>query len=87
MTKNNSDVAVEQLKKILRKDSEKTKQVLVEFYEEDWIKLKELKEQADVSWKEFFRAISILWDTLGNNPDAEKVVMGVIHQDNGKGGC
>jgi len=77
MTGKETKVA-QQIKNILKKDSEKTKQVLVEFYEEDWVKLKALKEDSDVSWKDFFRAIIILSETLANVPGSEEVINSVV---------
>ena len=58
---------IQSLVPLFARSREQTRRTLVEFYESDWEAISALKEQMDLSWKEFLRAIAVLMRTFQGN--------------------
>lgn len=71
----NGSPEIQRFKQLFNQGREPSKRVLVEFYESDWERISKLREDLDMSWKEFFRSIT-LWMTAFDKNEAlqEQVV-------------
>ncbi len=72
------DSKIEKFRQLFVTDLKPTKKVLVEFYKDDWEKIKKLKEDMDLNWKDFFKAISIWMDVFDSNLDAVELVTSMV---------
>jgi hypothetical protein len=73
-------VAYEALRQLLVKSKEPTRRVLVEFYESDWERISKVKEELDLSWKDFFHAISMMLTVFEKDAEAHQVVANLMKE-------
>ena len=66
---NGGTAEIQRFKQLFNQGREPSKRVLVEFYEADWETISKWREDLDMSWKEFFRAIT-LWMTAFEKNEA-----------------
>jgi len=76
-------VAYETFRELFVLNREPTKRTLVEFYESDWERISKVKEDLDLSWKDFFHAIAMWLSAFGQDAEAQQVVANLIRRPEG----
>ncbi len=76
-------VAYEAFRELFALNRQPTKRVLVEFYKADWDRISEVKEELDLSWKEFFHAISLWLNVLESNSEAHQLIANLVTRKEG----
>ncbi|MES2154201.1 MAG: hypothetical protein V4510_03615 [bacterium] len=66
---------------LFTRNKDKTHRTLVEFYAADLKTITELKNDLDLSWKDFFHAIAVLLRTLQTNKAAIETVTDLLHPE------
>lgn len=71
---------IQSFRDLFQQGREPTKRILVEFYESDWKTISKLKEELDLSWKDFFRAIALWFGAFQKNKSLMEQVAKFIGQ-------
>jgi len=53
-------------------------------YENDWNRISKVKDELDLSWKEFFHAIVLWLDAFEADADTQQVVANLVRQGTGQ---
>jgi len=71
-------VAYEVFRQLFTASRERSRRVLVEFYESDWDQITKVKEDLDLSWKDFFHAIALWLSAFEADSETREVIANLI---------
>ena len=81
MAKNErAQVAYQAFRQMFVMTREPTRRTLVEFFESDWERISRVKEELDLSWKEFFHAIALWLDAFEADPESQQLVANLVRK-------
>lgn len=81
-----TQVTIEAIRQLFATSREPSRRVLVEMYEGDWDRISKVKDELDLSWKDFFRAIVLWLDAFQADPEIQQMVANLVRQPKGTGG-
>ena len=84
MKTDKTQVAVEAIRQLFAVSREPSRRVLVEMYENDWDRISKVKDELDLSWKDFFHAIVLWLDAFEVDADAQKMVANLLRTGGGR---
>ncbi len=76
-------LAYEAFRELFALNRQPTKRVLVEFYESDWDRISKVKDSLDLSWKDFFHAISLWLNVFESDSEAHQLVANLVNRKEG----
>jgi len=79
-----TQVAVQAIRQLFAVNREPSRRVLVDMYENDWNRISKVKDELDLSWKEFFHAIVLWLDAFEADADTQQVVANLVRQGAGQ---
>jgi hypothetical protein len=71
-------LAYEAFRQMFVRSREPTRRTLVEFYESDWKRISAVKEELDLSWKDFFHAIALWLAAFEKNGKAQRMMAKLV---------
>jgi len=71
-------LAYEVFRQLFTASRERSRRVLVEFYESDWQQITKVKEDLDLSWKDFFHAIALWLSAFEADPETRGVISNLV---------
>ncbi len=78
MKTDQTKVAVQAIRQLFAVNREPSRRVLVELYEKDWDRISKVKDELDLSWKDFFHAIVLWLDAFEADPSAQQMVENLV---------